>query len=142
MMKLDVSIVLPMFVLAGWTAFVLLLIPIVRFTAAAQGKVKQEDFKLAESSRVPAWVVRPNRSYMNLLELPVLFYVILLLLLVTGQATPAMHTLAWVYVGLRIVHSLIHLTVNQVIVRMLVFATSNFVLLALWIMAGIRLFSA
>jgi hypothetical protein len=141
-MKLDLSIAIPMFVLAGWTSLVLLLIPIMRFIAAAQGKVRQEDFKLDESSRVPAWVVQPNRNYMNLLELPVLFYVISLLLVMTQQATPAMCTLAWVYVGLRIAHSLIHLTVNQVIVRMLVFASSNFVLLALWIVVGLRLFSA
>jgi hypothetical protein len=136
----DLSIAAPMFVLAGWTALVLLLIPITRFTAAARGLVAQEDFKLAESARVPGWVVQPNRNYMNLLELPVLFYVISLLLVVTGQATPVMHTLAWTYAGLRIAHSLIHLTVNQVIVRMLVFAASNFVLLALWIIAGLRLF--
>jgi hypothetical protein len=67
-MKPDLSIAIPMFVLAGWTAFVLLLIPITRFTAAAQGKVGHKDFKLAESSRVPDWVVQPNRNYMNLLD--------------------------------------------------------------------------
>jgi hypothetical protein len=78
---------------------------------------------------------------MNLLELPLLFYVISLLLVVTQQATPTVLALAWVYVGLRITHSVIHLTVNQVIMRMLAFAGSNFVLLALWIVAGLRLFS-
>jgi len=140
-MQPDLSIAAPMFVLAGWTALVLLLIPIVRFTAAAQGKVRQEDFRLAETSRVPEWVVRPNRNYMSLLELPVLFYVISLLLVITGQATPAMHTLAWAYVGLRIAHSLFHLIVNQVLVRFAIFAASNFVLLALWIVTGWRLFA-
>ncbi|MCL2871595.1 MAG: MAPEG family protein [Betaproteobacteria bacterium] len=141
-MKLDLSMAAPMFVLAGWTAFVLLLIPIVRFTAAAQGKVKQEDFRLAETSRVPEWVTRPNRNYMNLLELPMLFYTISLLLVITQQATPAMHGLAWTYVGLRIAHSLFHLIVNQVLVRFAIFAASNLVLLALWIVAGLQLFSS
>lgn len=138
---MDYSILAPLFVLAGWTAFVLALIPICRFTAAAQGKVKQEDFRLADAQRVPEWVQLPNRNYMNLLELPVLFYVIGLILLITQQHTAAMLNVAWCYVGLRILHSAIHLTVNQVIVRMLVFATSNFVLLALWIMVGLRLLS-
>ena len=128
-----------MFALAGWT--VLVLIPITRFTAAAQGKVEQKDFRLAESSRVPEWVVRPNRNYMSLLELPVLFYAIVLLLVITRQATPAMHALAWVYVGLRIGHSLFHLIVNQVLVRFAIFAVSNLVLIALWAVAGLRLFS-
>jgi len=140
-MKLDLSIAAPMFVLCGWTAFVLVLIPITRFTAAAQGKAEQKDFRLGESSRVPEWVVRPNRNYMNLLELPVLFYTISLLLVITQQATPAMHALAWAYVGLRIAHSLFHLLVNQVLVRFAIFALSNFVLLALWIVAGLQIFS-
>ena len=140
-MKLDLSIAAPMFALAGWTAFVLVLVPIVRFTAAAQGKVEQKDFRLADSSRVPEWVARPTRNYMNLLELPVLFYTITLLLVITQQATPAMHILAWAYVGLRIAHSLFHLIVNQVIVRFVIFAASNLVLLALWIDVGLRLFS-
>jgi hypothetical protein len=139
-MKLDLSMAAPLFVLAGWTACVLLLIPITRFTAAAQGKVGTQDFKLTESGRVPDWVIRPNRNYMNLLELPVLFYVISLLLIITQQATPAMRALAWIYVGLRIAHSLVHLTFNHVMVRLLVFAASNFLLVALWIAAGLRLF--
>lgn len=136
---MDYSILAPLFVLAGWTAFVLLLIPICRFTAAAKGKVRQEDFRLADARRVPEWVQLPNRNYMNLLELPVLFYVIGLILLITQQQTDAILRTAWVYVVLRILHSAIHLTFNQVIVRMLIFAASNFVLLALWIMVGLRL---
>lgn len=47
---------------------------------------------------------------------------------------------AWVYVGLRVLHSLIHLTYNHVIQRMLVFAASNVVLVALWMLAGFKIF--
>lgn len=136
---MNYSILGPLFVLAGWTAFVLALIPICRITAALQGKVKQADFRLADAQCVPEWVQLPNRNYMNLLELPVLFYVISLILLITQQHTDAMLHTAWCYTGLRILHSIIHLTINQVIARMLVFATSNFVLLTLWILAGVRL---
>jgi hypothetical protein len=140
-MKLDLSIALPLFVLAGWTALVLLLIPIARFAALARGKVTLDDFKLGESDRVPDWAMRVNRNYMNLLEMPVLFYVIGLLLVITRQATPAMDALAWGYVALRIMHSVIHLTLNHVSARLLVFAASNAVLLTLWIVAGLRLLS-
>ena len=43
-------------------------------------------------------------------------------------------------VGLRVLHSLIHLTYNHVIQRLLVFAASNFVLVALWVLAGFKIF--
>ena len=86
-----------------------------------------------ESSAVPEPVRLPNRNYMNLLELPILFYVGCLALYVTDRADAVMCTLAWAYVALRALHSLIHLTYNNVIQRLSVFALSNFVLATLWI---------
>ena len=44
-----------------------------------------------------------------------------------------MVTLAWIYVALRLVHSLVHVTSNRIILRLLFFAASNVVLLTLWI---------
>ena len=44
--------------------------------------------------------------------------------------------LAWVYVGLRIGHSLVHLTFNKVPVRFLFYILSNVVLLGLWVAVG------
>jgi hypothetical protein len=41
--------------------------------------------------------------------------------------------LAWTYVGLRVVHSLIHLTYNAVMHRLMAFAVSSFVLAGFWI---------
>jgi len=83
--------------------------------------------------RVPPEVSIPNRNYMNLLELPTLFYAACLALFVLGKVTQADCTIAWIYVGLRAAHSLIHLTYNNVLHRLAVFATSNIVLGVLWI---------
>lgn len=127
------DILYPMFSLVALTFSVLLLIPIVRFRAAFAGKVTPSDFRLGESAAVPAEVRLPNRNYMNLLELPGLFYVGCLGLYITDRADAVLCTLAWVYVGLRVLHSLIHLTYNDVIHRLLAFAISNFVLASLWI---------
>jgi hypothetical protein len=138
-MSLNPALIFPVFALAGWTALVLLLLAISRFLAAGQGKVVKEDFTLTESRNVPEWVIRVNRNYMNLLELPVLFYVICLLLTMFGQHTPAMAALAWIYVALRILHSLVHLTYNHVIHRFFVFLCSNLVLLSIWLLAGMKL---
>ncbi len=124
----------PMGALALLTFVVLLQIPIRRFRAAFAGKVRPDDFKLGESANVPPYTALANRNYMNLLELPVLFYVICLMLFVTGRVDALSYQLAWAYVGLRVLHSLIHLTFNHVFVRLAVFATSNFVLIAMWVL--------
>ena len=122
-----------MMALAGWTFAVLLLIPFQRFRAAFRNQVVADDFKFGESRNVPPGVSIPNRNYMNLLELPVLFYVACLTLYVTKSVDAIALALAWTYVVLRVVHSLVHLTYNNVIHRLSVFAASNFVLAGMWI---------
>jgi len=134
-------ILFPVFALALWTFLVLLQIPIVRFRSVRRQEVTANDFKYGESSAVPTYVSTPNRNYMNLLELPVLFYVVCLLIYITGITSSMMVTTAWLYVGLRVVHSLIHLSYNHVIHRLLAFAASNLVLMVLWIFAAVEIFS-
>lgn len=75
---------------------------------------------------------------MNLLELPVLFYVVCLMLYVTAGVSPLAVSLAWAYVVLRILHSIIHLTYNRVLHRLAAFAISNAVLAAIWVLAGVH----
>jgi hypothetical protein len=128
----DTAIVHPVFVLVAWTFIVLLRVAGMRLTS----RLRFDDFKFGESAAVPAQVAIPNRNYMNLLELPVLFYVACVLLYVADNAPPAAVVLAWAYVMLRIAHSLVHLTYNNVLHRSLVFALSNFVLIGLWVCAG------
>ena len=129
----------PMFALAAWTMIVLLMIPVVRIRAALRREVRPNDFRFGESAAVPAQVSIPNRNYMNLLELPMLFYAVCLILFVIAGATHLAVGIAWAYVGLRVVHSLIHLTYNHVIHRLTVFALSSVALLALWVLAALHL---
>src|SRR5215470_20460441 len=96
------SILLPMAALAGLTFVVLLMIPYRRFRAGFKGLVTYRDFKYGESAKVPPDVSIPNRNFMNLLEMPVLFYVACLTLYVTKRADAPIVVLAWVYVGLRV----------------------------------------
>ena len=127
------AVFIPMGVLAFATQGVLLLIPIRRFRAGAAGLVTADDFKLGESPRVPPHVAIPNRAMMNLLELPLLFYVASLMFYVAGRVDEIALGLAWTYVTLRIVHSAIQLTYNRVMHRLVPFAVSNFVLTAYWV---------
>jgi len=127
------SILYPMVALAGLTFVVLLLIPIARFRAAFQGRVKAKDFRFGESANVPGEVSLPNRNFMNLLEQPVLFYVVCLAFYVTRTADAFAISAAWTYVGLRAAHSVVHLSYNDVYHRLVVYAASSVVLLALWV---------
>ena len=126
------GILIPLLALIGWTLLVLLVIPFRRLREGLAGRLTPNDFRFGESARVPPEVTIPNRAYMNLLEAPVLFYAVGLVYHVSGQTDSLAIALAWAYVGLRVLHSLIHLSYNHVVHRLLAFAASNGVLAVLW----------
>ncbi len=136
------AILYPMFALAAWTLLVLLLIPVARARSGRRREIVIDDFKYGESAAVPPRVVIPNRNYMNLLELPMLFYVVCVVLYVTAGASTATIAIAWAFVVLRIVHSVIHLTYNRVLHRLAAFSAANVALVVLWVSAGLHLAAA
>jgi hypothetical protein len=71
-------------------------------------------------------------NFRNLFEVPVLFYLICVALALTGGSTPGFVVAAWAYVGLRVVHSLIHVTYNRVVHRFLVYVASTLLLFGMW----------
>jgi hypothetical protein len=68
----------------------------------------------------------------NLFELPVLFYVAVLLALVLMIQDKFLVQLAWGYVALRYVHSLVHCTYNRVMHRFIAYAASSLILMLMW----------
>jgi hypothetical protein len=95
----------PVSVLALWTGFILLLTGFRRIRAVRAGRVPRNAFRLGESGEVPHDVTVSNRNLMNLLEMPVLFYVVCVAFYVTGNVGSGVIVTAWIYVGLRLVHS-------------------------------------
>ena len=81
-------------------------------------------------------------NFSNLLETPVLFYALVPLLLITDTATDAQLALAWIFVLLRIAHSIIHVTYNNVFQRWLVYITSTFCIFSMWILFAISIFES
>jgi hypothetical protein len=130
---MSTAIFYPVVALVLWTFAVFLLVPRARFRAARAKQVRVADFAFGESENVPGEARLPNRNFMNLLEMPVLFYVACLVVYVIGKVDAWSLGLAWLYVALRIAHSVIHVTYNHVIHRMRAFALSFLVLIALWI---------
>jgi hypothetical protein len=71
-------------------------------------------------------------NFRNLFEVPVLFYVLCVALALNGGSTPGFVRAAWAYVGLRALHSLIHVTYNRVVHRFLAYVASTLLLFGMW----------
>ena len=135
------AILLPLFVQVGLTFFLLFWMGSVRVGALRQGEVGMRDIAL----RQPAWPERPTQianAFHNQLELPLLFYVLVLLALFTRKADTLFVVLAWMFVTTRLVHAAIHVTSNNVRRRFFAFLVGAIILLIMWIVFALRIFFA
>jgi hypothetical protein len=80
---------------------------------------------------LPSSARRVADNYNHLLEQPTIFYALCFVIVFGGHTDALYVELAWAYVGLRVVHTLIQCTVNIVNLRFLVFALSTIVLMAM-----------
>jgi len=129
----------PVAAMAALTFIVLNLMPFARVIAVRTGKAKVSDFKYGDTPTVPETARLINRNYMNLLELPVLFYVVCLILFADDAVTQIELILAWLFVGFRAAHSIQHLTANIVLLRLALFASAATSLLTLWVVTFWRI---
>lgn len=79
-------------------------------------------------------------NYNHLMEQPTLFYATAIVLALLGQGAGLNAWLAWAYVGIRVVHSLVQATVNVILLRFAIFMVGSLVLLALAIRAAVVVF--
>ena len=93
------------------------------------------------ASLIPEEVSWPAYNLRNLFEMPVLFYALCLYLFVTNSVDHSYVISAWLFFGLRVLHSLIHSTVNIVNLRFSIYMLSAFVLWFMLIRAALQLFS-
>jgi len=91
-------------------------------------------------AKLPEKVSWKADNYNHLHEAPTLFYAVAILLALIGQGDGMNALLAWIYAGLRVIHSLVQVTANRVLVRFVLFALSSFVLMALIFHAAIGVF--
>jgi len=82
---------------------------------------------------------RSADNFRNLFELPVLFYAAAFTAILMGMVTPVALGLAWAFVALRVVHSLIQCTYNRVMHRFYAYALGGATLWALWIYLALSL---
>lgn len=89
---------------------------------------------------LPPEVQWKAHNYNHLLTEPTLFYAVCVVLALVGKGDGMNLTIAWVYVGLRVLHSLIQATVNRIMYRFTVFLLSSLCIIALAIHAAMAVF--
>jgi hypothetical protein len=122
----------PMFALVVLTAVVWLAMLLARNISVAIGKVAMRYYQNYRDDAPPEWIERPARTFMNLLEVPVLFYVACLLMLSTQSCDAAQVALAWIFVATRAVHALIYIGWNHVPARFAAYVGSCVALGVIW----------
>ena len=91
--------------------------------------------------QIPPRVRWKADNYNNLMEQPTLFYTVALTLALLGEGSGLNAGLAWLYVVLRVAHSLVHAIVNVIVVRWAIFMAASVVLLVLSLRAAFSVFA-
>ena len=126
------SLIQPIVALVILTGIVWVMMVVYRNVAIIRGAASVRYFQTHTAEAPAEWVERPARAYMNLLELPVLFYVVCLLMLVTGRFDAVQVSLAWLFILIRYAHAIVHIGFNYVPLRFAAFASGAITLGVLW----------
>jgi hypothetical protein len=134
-------VLLPVFVQVALTFATLFWMASARTGSVKSGETKIRDIALGQS----AWPTRPQQisnNYTSQFQIPLLFYVVVILALFTRTADLVFVVLSWLFVLARIAHTYVHTTSNHVPTRFNVFAVGVFVLLAMWIWFAFKILTA
>lgn len=139
-MPIQSPILAPAVVLVLWSLFMLAWLAITRLPAMSKVGIRLGSIVGSRGVNldgvVPDRVNWKSHNYTHLMEQPTLFYVTVVILALVGEGGGVNLQLAWAYVVLRIVHSLVQSLWNRVIVRFTVFGLSTLALLGLAVNAA------
>lgn len=130
-------ILLPVFVQVGLIFFILSWMARQRFVALKSG-VAYADIALGERVWPPRAQQAAN-SYLNQFEIPVLFFALVPLAIITRKADLLFVALEWLFVLSRIAHAYVHLGRNYVPIRGPLFGVGALILMAMWIVFALRI---
>ncbi|MGB1581203.1 MAG: MAPEG family protein [Nevskiales bacterium] len=130
---IDTAILQPVIALVAWSMLMWLWMYITRIPAIQKAKMQldPEAVNGVQMSTLPAKVRWKADNYNHLMEQPTIFYATAISLALLGAGSGINLTLAWGYVGLRVVHSLVQSLVNKIEVRFAVFSLSSLLLIAM-----------
>jgi hypothetical protein len=131
-------VLLPVFVQVALTFALLIWMASARTASVKRGETKLRDIALGQS----AWPAKPmqiSNCYDSQFQIPLLFYVLVILVWMTKQADLIFVVMAWIFVLSRLAHAYIHTGSNHVPTRFRVFAVGMIVLLLMWIVFAVRI---
>lgn len=134
-------ILLPVFVQAALTFAMLIWMARSRVNAVKAKQARVADIALGQLNWPPK-VQQISNNYHSQLQLPLLFYVLTVLAIITRQADMLFVVLAWLFVLARLLHAYIHTSSNYIPHRFYAFATGMFILLAMWIIFAVKIILA
>ena len=123
----------PVFVQGALTFGLLFWAGSLRVAAVRGGTVRMRDVALRE----PLWprrVTQVTNAYQNQLELPVLFYLVVVIAFFTAHMTATLVVLSWLFVLSRLFHAVIHVTTNELRRRFFAFTAGVMILLLMWVL--------
>ena len=126
-------ILLPLLAQVVLTFAVWIFMFVTRMSEIGRKRIRAQELSIrSHSQRLLTESAGPAENFKNLFELPVLFYTAILLSLVLLVQDTLLVQLAWTFVALRAVHSMIHCTYNRVMHRFVVYLASSLVLILMW----------
>ncbi|MFP7721481.1 MAPEG family protein [Lysobacter sp. A3-1-A15] len=128
----DTSIFLPALAMAALTFVVWWRMYFMRVGQMKRDRIHPQRVATSAQSASLLTDSRAADNFRNLFELPVLFYMAVVVAAVAGHADAVVHVLAWLFVALRVAHSAIHCTYNKVMHRFAAYLLGGLVLWFLW----------
>ena len=129
---------LPLFVQVALTFGLLFWMGAARVGAIRRREVRMADTALGQSNW-PPHIQQIGNSYANQFELPVLFYVLTILAMITRHADILFVVMAWIFVLCRIGQAYVHVTTNEVRHRGLIYFVGAIVLVLMWLIFAVRI---
>ena len=126
------ELIQPIVALFGLTALVWVLMFVYRNVAVVRRVASLRYYQTYNADVPPEWVERPARTFMNLLEVPLLFYVVCVLMLQMGRWDSVQLSLAWFFVALRYVHAIVYIALNDVPLRFATYAMGCITVTVIW----------
>ena len=123
----------PVFAMGTLIAIVWLVLVVFRNLATLRGETPSA-YYIAYKGPAPAdWIERPARVFNNLMQLPTLFFVVCVLMLVTQHVDRVQLAYAWVFVALRALHAIVYMVWNVVAYRFAAWVMGSITLFLLWL---------
>ncbi|MBS7541367.1 MAPEG family protein [Ancylobacter lacus] len=134
------AVLLPVFVQVGLTFFILFRLGPLRFGAVRRGEINGDP--TLDERAWPDKVRQASNAFRNQFEVPVLYFVLVVLALLTRKADLIFVVLSWVFVLSRLAHAFVHLTSNNVRYRFPAYLVGVVVLLLMWVLFALSILFA